>query len=1490
MAGLRDIQQGSRCHRKTWINLILGILHLLLPCVRQGRAQLQALAQMSSVVEVWQAEETDLIFPTQSEEERRRDGFPQEGSSFYVPESGRALRFQPSVLEFGTQPLGLPRAETIYINNPSQDQPVTLLSVFTTSGHFHIPAFHRRVIPPRGKASFKLIFLPTEEGNVENTLFINTSSHGVLSYQVFGVGVHHGPYKDLQIKHSQLIFPHIQSIKLTQTQDEASNMTILGLQLECNLPKTSFGHPQGSCLLTEEKLVVKISLSERGEKHTGLERFKPYVIENIMVLFQITSGSSGLWEPKINIYMLNSGGKKLYAKEIQLLSKMEGSVEFHQAPLSASASNFTQVASLVCRGPLPDRRTEQSSRISMHLLDSLTLKTYPAFDLTHRRLGKNPPVLFHMKQGPNGADHADVWLTNDLDFSFSVNGIAVSPDMDSLLQVVNFSGPVTVSSGCWKLFSLQFTSRKTPVNVVTTVVLLASMGVSLEIPLHIRSSVSKGDLLFETSRECGGPCELRLSDSGRVQWQESLVLDGRDDDASWRVDSALASELYSRWRRSKDQLTCIWPRLSANPSSPLDFGATPVNESKLKYFTLKNPSATPVSMELLPLSSYSAPLEALDLLTKWFKMSPLSVNVSTAEFTLQNLREGRRGAEMKGPGSVRVHLRPWESREISVLFSPAEHKPVTSLILIRNNLTVFDMVTVKGHGAREMLRLGGKLPGAGASLRFSVPQSTLMECRDGLKTAKPVFAITKSFKVENAGELPLTIVSMNINGYKCEGFGFEVLECRSFQLDYNSSTEINIAFTPDFTSSWVIRDLTLVTGRGSSFPFTLNVTLPHHMLPLCAQVVPGPNWEEAFWFFTLIFTCLSLSGVCLMASRQAQYILADFTTPSPRVSHNPTLHRDSSAVDTISPNSVSKMKGSCKAFADTCNASDKGRGKGSPSVAGAPVRTPSSVKKAASTPAQPQPQKKHKVSVYYGKYKANPAVATATAAEEEREDPASCRSGNGSPVVAEPPAPPEKATHFRETRPAAEDVRDPAAVMFPVETRLALPEEATAGTGRRKLPEKREGSTSEMREESEAQRRLLDRMEQGDSACNSKGKKNVSKICRRPEEGVAGVSEHSVAVLEKNRALEWRESRNPNRSRNRCSNRRADGPKPGPSQDCSLTQLQNGSACPAQPRRRAAERRPQWESGSDSGSSSGSARASRGSWGSWSSASSLEGEKDHGGRAPCSTSAPAKKRDSVQQMAYPTERDLAPPCSNRAQSMQNLYQKDPYHAPDPTPEPSYTPSFATIATGGERTLGVPCLTEETWAAPTLPLNADLRHNTAQTLPLLPPGSPSSFYHSFPWNSVNSKCTSAYPYCEQSNYMLGGNADIQNGFLCQENPNVSYSPKSCWSEDRAQEMPSVWNTTGAMGTKPFLGTRSLSPMSGLFGSIWTPQGEPYQSHFQPDRSVPPTFNRQPGGICRPKQYSSFSPFGPHMNLDIWNSSSNRSSNSQLSSDSGYCGDV
>ncbi|KAL7404333.1 hypothetical protein ABVT39_013269 [Epinephelus coioides] len=1531
MAGLQDFQQGSHCHRKTWINILLGILQLLLPCVQHGGAQLQALSQMStSVVEVWQPEDADPLIQLQVEKERRKDGLPlEDSSSLYTRETGRPLHFQPPAMEFGTQPLGLPRAETIYIHNPSQEVPVTLLSMFTSSRHFYIPFFHRRVIPPRGKASFKLIFLPSEEGNVENTLFINTSAHGLLSYQVFGVGVHRGLLKSVQRKDSLLVFPHIQSIKLTQTQEDASNITILGLLLECSLPKSLFNSPQGSCLQSEERLSLQINLSARGDRPTDLDKLKPYVIEHILVLLMApTAGQAAVGEPKIGVYMLNSGGKKLYVKDMQVLSKVEASLEFNQVLLRPEAKNFTKVAALACRGSMPGHGGKCMNHISLKILGNQTTFSFPGLHITPRRTMGDLFNLFQVKQ--RGADQVDLWLTNSLLLPVTVMNASLSQKLQGVMKVVNFSAPLTVPQGCWHIMSLQLLSRALPVNQVFTLSLDTSLGTTLHVPLYFSSSPFKGEVVFEAERECGRPCPLRMSETGRSEWQRSLLPDFFP--SSWAVDSKLAAELCSRWQSHKDKLSCRWPRLPVETSFPLDFGATPVNESKVKTFMLKNPSSSVVSVEIRILSLYPAPLEALDLLTKWFNISPLSVNISTTEFSLlaSSPKAGENVDDMTREGVLRLLLQPWEAREVAVVYSPSEHKPTTTILIIRNNLTVFDMMTVQGHGAKELLRVGGKLPGPGASLRFNVPQSTLMECRDGLRTNKPLFAIRKSFKVENAGELPLTVMSMNINGYKCQGFGFEVLQCRPFSLDHNTSSEITIAFTPDFTSSWVIRDLTLVTSRGTSFPFTLNVTLPHHMLPLCAQVVPGPSWEESFWVVTLIFTCFSLFGVCLMAFHQAQYILSEFSSPSIRSNHNSVLSRDNDSVNNITPNGVNKTKGSCKSYVDTCHTSDKGKGRGSPALANSPASRPQSSSKRGSLTTTSQPQKKHKVSLYYTKYKSSSSTASpgAVTVDEEHEDltpdppltpdPDVCNN-NEPTFISELDK--KTPSDYKEDTHSTIGERVPAAVMFPMEMPAGFPDNVTVGPGPRpgllvcspveksctehyaeKIDsEKRDSSEMELREDGKGQKKKAQSAEAGAAPGSNKGKRS-----RRKTENVSSAPEHNVVVIpEREKEPDWKTGEriaSGPRNRNRCCNGlKSEAPKPGLSVESHLKQ--NG-VCPSRTRRKCATDRRGGgvcESGSDSGSSSGSVRASRGSWGSWSSASSMEGDKDPNARThACTTSS--RKRESMQYGVYPVERDCYQTMNTnyKALSMNSLYHKDMCQSPDPTAS-SFAPSFAAVAAGVDRNMDLTgqYLPEETWSAPSIPLTNEFRYNTPEALPYIPQPATTASYNGFTWNNANSHCNSPYTYCEDSNYI--GNGTFPSGFPGQEAQNV-HGNQSSWSEEQHQESPSTWDTAACVGSKPyFSGTRSLSPMSSLFGSIWTPQSEPYQSHFQPERSAPMSpvspvtpphspFSREPEATCAPIQYSSFNPFGPHMNLDIWNSSSNRSSNSQLSNDSGYCGDV
>lgn len=51
-------------------------------------------------------------------------------------------------------------------------------------------------------------------------------------------------------------------------------------------------------------------------------------------------------------------------------------------------------------------------------------------------------------------------------------------------------------------------------------------------------------------------------------------------------------------------------------------------------------------------------------------------------------------------------------------------------IFYRNNLTVMDAVMVQGQGTTENLRVAGKLPGPGSSLRFKITEALLKDCID----------------------------------------------------------------------------------------------------------------------------------------------------------------------------------------------------------------------------------------------------------------------------------------------------------------------------------------------------------------------------------------------------------------------------------------------------------------------------------------------------------------------------------------------------------------------------------------------------------------------------------------------------------------------------------------------------------------------------------------------------------------------------------------
>lgn len=52
------------------------------------------------------------------------------------------------------------------------------------------------------------------------------------------------------------------------------------------------------------------------------------------------------------------------------------------------------------------------------------------------------------------------------------------------------------------------------------------------------------------------------------------------------------------------------------------------------------------------------------------------------------------------------------------------------LLSFRNNLTVVDFLLVQGQGTYESLKMAGKPPGPGSSLRFKLTEALLRDCSD----------------------------------------------------------------------------------------------------------------------------------------------------------------------------------------------------------------------------------------------------------------------------------------------------------------------------------------------------------------------------------------------------------------------------------------------------------------------------------------------------------------------------------------------------------------------------------------------------------------------------------------------------------------------------------------------------------------------------------------------------------------------------------------
>ncbi|KAI1885093.1 hypothetical protein AGOR_G00216640 [Albula goreensis] len=421
--------------------------------------------------------------------------------------------------------------------------------------------------------------------------------------------------------------------------------------------------------------------------------------------------------------------------------------------------------------------------------------------------------------------------------------------------------------------------------------------------LEPRRKSKVANIYFDASLQCGDHCYVGLP--FQIKSESKLPEFAMQEDM-WDSDVDLHQKLLKRWRELKEnsgheveavfevntdlqknvqakvmaQMT--WPSI-INSSRHILFPLTVTNSSSEEDVVLENTADIPVYVQVIPLAMYSNPSIVAEKLVNGLTLgTTYNISTSTLEFRVHknqtSFMKSSRGF-VEGPSHSFVYnllLLPGEAKSFTVKFTPVTNHTVSSLLIVRNNLTVVDYLLVQGQGTSESLKVAGKSPGPGSSLRFKMTEALLKDCSAKGKLKEPNFTLRRTFKAENTGQLPIYIQSTEISGYSCEGYGFKVLNCQEFALKPNTSKEIVILFTPDFTTSRVVRELRLVTAAGSVFVFVLNASLPYHMLGLCAEALPRPNWELEFYItISLIMSSMFLL-VIATAFLEAQGIWEPF--------------------------------------------------------------------------------------------------------------------------------------------------------------------------------------------------------------------------------------------------------------------------------------------------------------------------------------------------------------------------------------------------------------------------------------------------------------------------------------------------------------------------------------------------------------------------------------------------------------------------------------
>lgn len=298
----------------------------------------------------------------------------------------------------------------------------------------------------------------------------------------------------------------------------------------------------------------------------------------------------------------------------------------------------------------------------------------------------------------------------------------------------------------------------------------------------------------------------RLYQSARLETEYELDL---------RTDAVASLKLRAETRSE-------WPRLSARRA---DAGVAALRAPRIFTVLLRNPSDShPVLLQPVPLPKRGE-------LPRDPAMGDACERRGGCSFSagIFRLLEWERDGRLLDRSAL--VLAPAGSAMLRVAFAPTEERVYAAPLYVRNNLTVLEMIPLRGRGAAPRLRLANRAPGSDTPLVFEVRGDS---CDDP--------TVRRELTLRNAGRVGVRVIGFEIEGESCGGGGFRI-ECSPFRLSPNRTRRLETAYSPDFTLTVSRVKLRVYTEPGETAEYVLQGVTPRELLQRCGAKQERPAWE-----------------------------------------------------------------------------------------------------------------------------------------------------------------------------------------------------------------------------------------------------------------------------------------------------------------------------------------------------------------------------------------------------------------------------------------------------------------------------------------------------------------------------------------------------------------------------------------------------------------------------------------------------------------------